>query len=390
MTTFKKILVFDFCNYFDYPIGGYLSFAKYLLLVFGSDLALVGITTDKSDPVGKWFKKKLNGEILDYFALAYYNKSKTKHIIPDRLMIFLLLKFYKKQIQKIGINNVFVQRQEVLQSVKNFGYSNICYRFAGLENPLSISKYRYAHALANYFEYYFFKSLSQAKVILASGDEMAIQEMLTRSYGLITRNNVIQFPSRINTDIFKLIDKQEARKKLRISVGPTVVVTSGRLAWIKGWLFMIESFILFEKMKPGSIFYMIGDGEDQNKIAHHIKTNKMENKIILVGRKEASDVALYLNSANLFIMGSYKEGWSTSLIEAIACGIPACVTNFSSAKDIIQEGENGYVVNDHDTNEFSRKMFQACEIPLPVDNTKVQALAVNKLKLEILKVWELV
>lgn len=88
-------------------------------------------------------------------------------------------------------------------------------------------------------------------------------------------------------------------------------------------------------------------------------------------------------------MGSYKEGWSTSLLEAIACGIPACVTNFSSAKDIILEGKNGVVIEDHNVEMFANGMLNAIRIPRPVFNENVLALSVDKLKTEILEIWDL-
>jgi len=386
----KRILIIDFCNYTDYPIGGYLSFAKYMLLSFRTDLALVGITTDKNDPVGKWFKKQINGENFDFFALAYYSKSKTKHVIPDRLVVFALTRLYKKAIMELGVNNVFIQRQEVLQSITNFKFKNICYRFGGMENPLAISKYWYAQFIAKYFEANFFKSLKTAKVILASGDESAICEMIERSQGIILRKNIVQFPSRINTDIYKPTNKNNARINLNIPSEITMVVTTGRLAPLKGWRFMIDSFLIFEKTKPGSRFYFIGEGEDLLKIEEYIITNKLEGKVILAGKHDAQIVAMYINASDLFIMGSYKEGWSTSLSEAIACGVPACVTNFSSAEDIIVEGSNGYIINNHDTKLFAQGMLQALSIPKPIFNENVMANAVNKLKADILKNWELI
>jgi len=96
-----------------------------------------------------------------------------------------------------------------------------------------------------------------------------------------------------------------------------------------------------------------------------------------------------LNAADLFIMGSYKEGWSTSLIEAIACGIPACVTNFSSAKDVILEGINGFVIDEHNVEMFAKGMLKAIKIPTPVFNENVMAFSVDKLKTDILKIWDL-
>jgi len=385
----RKILIIDFCNYDDYPIGGYLSFAKNLMISFGNQLSLVGITTDINDPIGKWFKKSIDSIDYDFFAFAYYSKLKTKHIIPDRLVTYLLLKYYRNQILTIDINNVFIQRQEVLEATKNYSFNNICYCFAGLENPLAISKYWYAHHLAKYFEKRFFRSLKYAKLVLASGDEAAIEEMILRSNGSVKREAIHQFPSRINTNIYKTISKKEARLKLDIPDANSIIITTGRLARLKGWKFMIDSFMLYEKVKPGSLLYFIGSGEDLYKIEAYISSNKLEDKIILAGKQDANVVALYLNAADLFIMGSFKEGWSTSLIEAIACGIPACVTNFSSAKDIILEGKNGVIIEDHDVEMFANGMLNAIKIQRPVFNENIMALSFDKLKAEILEKWNL-
>lgn len=390
MTESKRILIIDFCNFEDYPIGGYLSFARNMMVSFGNEVALVGISTEKNEPIGRWFKKNIKGTVFDFFAYAYYSKSKTKHFIPDRLASFFFLRYYKNEIKAINIPNIFIRRQEVLMGIKGFGYSNICYCFAGLENPLSISKYWYAHSIANYFEKKFFTRLSTAQEILASGDEDAINEMLVRSKGLITRELVTKFPSRIDTEIFKPLDKLEVRSKLNIPEKKSIIVTTGRLGWLKGWKFMIDSFCIYEMQNPGCQLYFVGEGEDRQKIEDYILNTGNAGKIILVGKKNPVDVALYLNAANLFIMGSYKEGWSTSLIEAIACGVPVCVTNFSSAKEIISEGRNGYVIDDHDPDLFAKSMANAVKLPQPVYNANVQAYATNRLKEDLLGVWQLI
>jgi glycosyltransferase involved in cell wall biosynthesis len=386
----KRILLIDFCNYDDYPIGGYLTRAKNLMSSFGNVMVLVGISTDKNEPIGRWFKKTINGTQYDYFALAYYSKTKTKHFIPDRLVTYLLIKYFKKDILDKNLKNAFIQRQEVLQSVRAFGFENICYCFAGLENPLAISKYRYAHHLAEYFERGFFRNLKSVQLILAAGDESAIQNMVARSNGIISRESVHQFASRINTDVYKPLAKKEIRRTLHIREDARVIVTTGRLAWLKGWKFMIDSFSLFESANPGSLFYFIGDGEDLSKIQEYVKEKELANSVILVGKKAPAEVAAYLNAADLYIMGSYIEGWSTSLIEAIACGIPACVTNFSSAREIVLEGINGTVVEGHNVELFVKGMFDAISLSRPVYNVNVQAFAANRLKDDLLNKWQLI
>ena len=104
------------------------------------------------------------------------------------------MKYYKTRILKIDIKNIFIQRQEILLSISGSHYRNICYCFAGLENPLDISKYQYARPIANLFERYFFNRLKFVKAILASGDDNAINEMILRSNGKVSKLSIIKFP----------------------------------------------------------------------------------------------------------------------------------------------------------------------------------------------------
>lgn len=384
----KRILLVDFANFEDYPIGGYLSFAVNLLEAFGPKLALVGITTSSEDPIGKWFTKKINGTDFDFFALARYDKSKTRHFVPDRLANFLLLKYYRRKIFSIKINNLFLQRQEMLIALAD-NSKNICFSFAGLENPLSISKYGYARPLASCFERSFFNRVKDANTILARGDDAAINDLVKRSKGKLSGRSLIKFPTRIPTDIFKPIDRSEARNRLGLSSNETIVLTTGRLAQFKGWKFMVDCYRLFVEKIPDSSFHLLGEGEDYEEIKAYLSHENLADKITLEGKKSQQEIALFLNAADLFIMGSYKEGWSTSLMEAIACGVPSCVTNFSSAREIIEEEENGFVISDHNKTHFVEGMLKALRLARPVRNNHVIRYSTHKLKEDLLNCWTL-
>ena len=384
----SRILIVDFTDYEDYPIGGYLTFAKNLMESFGSELALAGITTSKNDPVGKWFRKSINGTEYDFFAMARYNRSRTRNIIPDRIVNLILANYFKKRILTIGIDNLFVQRHESLIAFANAG-KNICYSFPGLENPLNISKYSYAGPLAKMFERRFFKKLIHVNTILARGDDDAIREMLARSNGTIADRTVIKFPTRVRTDIFKPMDMKSARQMLGLPPDATVVLTTGRLAWLKGWKFMIDSFIKFSEKVTNSLFLFVGEGEDFDEIMLYISERNLTDKILLAGKRSREEIALYLNASDLYIMGSYKEGWPTALMEAAACGVPSCVTDFSAADEIIREGVNGYIVNKHDEDIFNETMLKALKLPRPVQNDHVTRYSTANLKKDLLSYWTL-
>jgi len=71
------------------------------------------------------------------------------------------------------------------------------------------------------------------------------------------------------------------------------------------------------------------------------------------------------------------------LVEASACGVPVCTTNFSSANEIIKQGINGYVVYERNIDVFVQ--FMQKSLMLNITNFNVSCFSVSTLKADILK-----
>jgi glycosyltransferase involved in cell wall biosynthesis len=383
-----QLTIIECCNFVDYPAGGQLSFARHLISSFGKHVKLIGLTTEKVE-LGKWTKKNIDGNDYDFFPYLYLPKESKKPLIPVRLRNFLALRKYKREIQRSALNNVILQSPDTVLAVMDFGFINTCYRFAGTENPLAISRYKFARSIAFLYDKFFLPKLSKISLLLAAADNKAIEELVIRSKGSLKKENIKQFITRVDTKIYNCLPKSSSRDTLQIPMDQQMIVTTGRLGWFKGWKFMIDSFKIFLLNHHEAHLYFIGNGEDYFKIKAYISELKLDTSIHLVGFKNADVIAQYLNAADLFIMGSYKEGWSTSLIEAITCGVPACVTNFSSAKDIIENGINGYVAVEHDEIKFVELMNKCLKIDrnsLP-RNIDIEKYAIKNLKSDLLKLW---
>ena len=182
--------------------------------------------------------------------------------------------------------------------------------------------------------------------------------------------DIIKFPTRIDTKQFCKQSQEDCRQKLGLPNSETIIVTSGRLHWAKGWEFLLDAFRLFLKNEPNSRFFFIGDGNSRNKIERYISKHRLEKKVFIQGFQSHDKISNYLNAADLYVMGSIMEGWATSLMEAKACGVPICTTDFSSAKDIVKNGINGFVIEKRDIEVFAIKMAQAIELKIDLDILK--------------------
>ena len=382
----NKILFIEECNYVDYPTGGHLSFAIHMLGAFGNQLKLVGINTEKNDiPVGTWTKRKINGIEYDYFNLKNATKNSIRPIIPGRITGYFRLKRYIKKVMNTDYEKIVIQTPEVLFAIPQQHLSKTCLIMPGVENPLIISRYKWARKLAKMYDRFFFKKAKHASIIMAAADNKAIKEFIERSKGEITPEQVRQFPTRYDADIFRIKDRDTLRSKYNIDQKTILYVTVGRLNWFKGWKFMIDCI---EKLNnPLAKFVFIGDGEDELKIRKYIAERKLEKQIELIGRKPLDVISDYLNMANAFTMGSYKEGWSTALVEAVACGTPCVVTEFSSAEDMVEEGVNGWVIKNRNEEEFTRRLKDVLSLDrteLDKKAQKISALSVQNMHKQFL------
>jgi glycosyltransferase involved in cell wall biosynthesis len=382
----------DPINFEDFPVGGTLSFSRQMINEFKGQVALVGLVTGDRDPVGKWFDKDINNIIYNYFGIGRYKKSDKKPLIPIRLKTFVQLLFYLPRIRKIENRNVFTQSPQFLFALSFFKWHSLCFCFAGITNSVAISRYKYLRNLGIIYEKNLFKILKKkANVILAAADQRSIRDAITRTGNILNPDDIITFPTRFDPSIFYPVGKDLSRKQLNFSDDEILLVTTGRLSWVKGWQLLIDATMVlyseddFKRIK----LVFIGEGEDKSLIENYNRFLFDKGAIKLTGKLRQNDLALYLNAADVFVMGSFYEGWPTSLIEALACGCRIVTTSFSAASEIVTEGKNGYIINDRDPSNFAGLVKKALALKEEISYSlcRSERYSVKNLKNDLEKVW---
>ncbi len=386
-----RILVIDNVNYTDYPTGGIMSFYRSLLPAFGNDLILAGIATDGIGSVGKWEKRMILGTFFDYYTMAKLKPSSKRPLIPERITNCVHVKRHiNRIIKRKDFDVILTQSPEVVFFIPESELKRTCFIMPGVSNPLSISRY----PLAKYFSFlydhlFLMPKAAKVKWLLAAADKKAREVFSERSSGRIKAEHIIQFPTRYDDNFYSYCDQLKCRNKLNIPTDVLLITTVGRLGWYKGWKLMLDSFVTFSDTHPNSLFVFVGDGEDENKILSYLDERNIKNKVLLVGKKRPDEIGLYLNASNMFVMGSYTEGWSTTLLEACACCIPCVVTDFSSAREMVENGVNGFVLDDRDVSSFAEHMEKALSLKredIVGFNKRLRKYAVSNLKDALLSI----
>jgi glycosyltransferase involved in cell wall biosynthesis len=65
-----------------------------------------------------------------------------------------------------------------------------------------------------------------------------------------------------------------------------------------------------------------------------------------------------LARARTFVLTSQSEGVSLSLMEALACGVPAVVANVGDLGDVLVHGVNGYLVDGDAAGAFADRLTE--------------------------------
>lgn len=142
------------------------------------------------------------------------------------------------------------------------------------------------------------------------------------------------------------LTKEEARKKLGIT--GNVLFSWGRLVPWKGFRMLIKIMPRLTEINSFFKLIIVGDGPDRALLEKMIRNMGLERKVLLPGRKSQSEVADYLAASDIFILNSGYEGFSHQILEAMTAGVPSIVSSSGGNKEIIHQGENGFMVKYND------------------------------------------
>ncbi len=117
------------------------------------------------------------------------------------------------------------------------------------------------------------------------------------------------------------------------------------------------------------VYYIIGEGPERKKLEQLISELQLGDKIILAGQKD--DPFSGMEDADLFLMGSYYEGFPNAMLEAGACGIPTIAFNVPGGiAEITRANENGILVEDNDIIGFAREIKNALDMHFDRDKIR--------------------
>ena len=171
------------------------------------------------------------------------------------------------------------------------------------------------------------------------------------------KNKIVVIPNGMDNLLYKKIKNNDFRKKIGISGKDRLVLFFGRLNPTKGVDKLVQVAEEITKERKNIYFVFRGPDEGMKYIVENaVKKNK--NIILVKETRDKKEVARTYQSADIYVLPSYREGLPLTLFEAMASGLPIVASPVNGVPYEIKEPENGFLVKYGDLKNLKKRILQ--------------------------------
>lgn len=119
---------------------------------------------------------------------------------------------------------------------------------------------------------------------------------------------------------------------------------------------LAQAFVRALRKNPKMELILLGDGSQAQAIRQILSDGGAISRVLLGGRVPHPDLPRWYHMADVFVSPSHVDGSSVSLMEALACGVPALVSDIPANREWIQDGVNGWLFRDGDVDGLADRI----------------------------------
>lgn len=156
----------------------------------------------------------------------------------------------------------------------------------------------------------------------------------------------------------KKCKRRSYREEYGITEDTTVITFTGRLLKEKGLPSLLNVMDKLYSDNINAVLFIAGDGDMEEEIKQ-----RKSNYIIPVGRIKFEDIVDLLDESDIFCLPSFSEGFSTSILEAVACKCYIVTTARGGAKELLIDDTFGSVIENNEETLLYDALKEAIENP---------------------------
>ena len=120
---------------------------------------------------------------------------------------------------------------------------------------------------------------------------------------------------------------------------------------------LAKAFVKVAKQREDVSLLLLSGGSQVQAIRQILMNGGVLDRVQFGGQISQRDLPRWYHMADLFISPSHVDGSSVSLMEALACGLPALVSDIPANKEWVSEGDNGWLFPDGNADILAEKIL---------------------------------
>lgn len=151
-----------------------------------------------------------------------------------------------------------------------------------------------------------------------------------------------------------LYDREKEREKLNLEKDDFVILMIAEVNKNKNHIQIINAVEKLLKQGEKVKLLCAGDGVLFDEISKLVKDRGLDQNIKMLGFR--NDINELISACDIGVLMSYREGLPRNIMELMAYGKAVVGTNIRGIRDLVQDGQNGFLVDVGDYNSTSSKI----------------------------------
>jgi glycosyltransferase involved in cell wall biosynthesis len=162
------------------------------------------------------------------------------------------------------------------------------------------------------------------------------------------------------------VDLNKFSPKIEKSDDKLIIVKHCRFVKSKDLETLIKGFALLKKMPVSQKIELklAGDGDVMKILRELVRELALEQEVIFTGLLTEDEIVELLKSADIYVNTSKAETLSTSIIQAMACGLPCIASDIIENKTLVKEKKTGRLFEVSNQVNLAQVLFEICGDPV--------------------------
>ncbi len=150
------------------------------------------------------------------------------------------------------------------------------------------------------------------------------------------------------------VSVDDVRDGLGIPPEARLVVAAGRLVGQKGYPDLIAAAALLHPRFGDLRVLIAGDGKEESALRALVDAQGLGERVTFAGFR--SDVQRLVRAGDVFVQASHFEGLPNAVLEAMALGRPVVATDVGGTRELVADGETGYLAPARDPKTLADRL----------------------------------